>query len=802
MRISFGKMCRGDGIAYIEVMVKRKATNGFVRFSALSERGVALPIESYDSADNDCYLLVTPLLDTKIIKVTADLVDDNNNTIEFASKVISRTRIKWLSRLNYKVSAKEIFALRDVDEYTYSNQVHIRVNVFLEAPGKNEYIVKGYACAPAEKGNLVFTLLDSQGIPVDKPILQVGKKSESTALGLRRAETEFSMRLPKDCLSYCLVAKGADSSKSGFLCFDECTVNMLCDCRSPLFYKCTSPGSYKQSTELRSRLLSGIDKEDYSFDEDVLFSIVVPLYHTPIAFLHEMIQSVLNQLYQNWELILVNSTPDDVELTRALELMVDKRIVVVPLESNRGISENTNVAINEARGDYIVFFDHDDTLDPMALLSYAKAIHKNRKIDAIYCDEDFINEEGDYVAPHFKSDFNIDLLRCHNYITHLLAVRSSIAKELKLRKEFDGAQDYDFLLRLSERTDSVHHVRDVLYHWRISDSSTAKSAGNKSYADDAGLKALQGHIDRLGLKGIAQHSDNACFYKIHYSVDGCPLVSIVIPNKDCSKMLSRCIASIEEKTTYANYEIIVVENNSVEEETFECYQNLRDRYTNVKVVVWEDAFNYSLINNFGVTFAKGDYCLFLNNDTEIIDGGWIESMLSICQRQDVGIVGAKLLYPDNTIQHAGVMMIKCQNVNEIAGPIHVFNNLDQDDAGYMRRAALHQDLSAVTAACMMMKRSLFDSLGGFDETYAVAFNDIDLCLRVRELGYLVVYDPDAVLYHYESVSRGYDSSGENARRFIAEQGRMRTRWSEYYCNGDPYHSYASTMMVYKPQWMK
>ena len=277
---------------------------------------------------------------------------------------------------------------------------------------------------------------------------------------------------------------------------------------------------------------------------------------------------------------------------------------------------------------------------------------------------------------------------------------------------------------------------------------------------------------------------------------GDPLVSILIPNKDSVKVLSRCIDSVEQKTTYRNFEIIVIENNSVQDETFEYYREVQERYDNVRVVTWDGPFNYSAINNFGAKHASGEYLLLLNNDIEVIEAGWMSAMLGLCQREDVGIVGAKLLFPDDTVQHAGVMMIKCGNVNDNAGPMHVFSHLDRDDPGYMRRAQLVQDLSIVTAACLMTKRSVFDALGGLNDDFVVAFNDVDYCLRVRETGKLVVFTPDALLYHYESFSRGSDTLDANVARFIREQGKMRSIWSRYYVQGDPYHGPASTAIYY------
>lgn len=792
-------ICRGRGVAYLAVEFDLRDQASEVRFFSHSEECVELPIEAYHMAtgsqDACRYVAVVPLLDTKRVSVEMRQYDKEGSELCRARKVFSRFAIKWASRFNYKFSYDRAMAMRDIDRSTYSKQIHLTPQVFVEAPTKRQYVIKGYACLPA--GDFAeFRLLDGMGRAIETFDLSLGKVEESTALGMPRREVSFTLRIPADGSTYCLLATSTRGNKSGFLCLDAAARGDYAVSRSPLLYRSAGLNEYGARALARKKLLSSIDANAYADCAGPKFSIVVPLFRTPLPFLRDMVGSVQGQLYRNWELLLLNASPEDEGLAAALDELDDDRIKVIELVDNAGIAANTNVGIEQAGGDYIVFFDHDDTLDPFALLKYVQKIEQDPTLDALYCDEDFLNEEGEYVSPHFKSDFNIDLLRCHNYITHLLAVRASYAKELMLRSEFDGAQDYDFLLRLVERTTNIAHVPDVLYHWRISDTSTAKSAGNKGYADEAGRKALQEHLDRCGLAATAEGTENACFYHVAYEVADEPLVSILIPNKDSVKVLSRCIESVEQKTTYRNFEIIVIENNSVQDETFAYYREVQERYDNVRVVTWDGPFNYSAINNFGAKHASGEYLLLLNNDVEVIEAGWMSAMLGLCQREDVGVVGAKLLFPDDTVQHAGVMMIKCASANDNAGPMHVFSHLDRDDPGYMRRAQLVQDLSVVTAACLMTKRSVFDALGGLNEDFVVAFNDVDYCLRVREMGKLVVFTPDALLYHYESFSRGADTLDANVERFIREQGKMRSTWSRYYVQGDPYHGPASTVAYY------
>ncbi|WP_276867782.1 glycosyltransferase family 2 protein [Enorma massiliensis] len=787
MRATIGTIFRGQGVAYIAVNVEPYRS---IRFKAVSESGIALPIESYfEKAGRQ--ILVTPLLETSSVSVIIEAVDGDGIVQDRKTKTLKRSQIKWLSRLNYRTSRAEAAMVRDVDRVTYTKQIHINPTIYLEVPDGNWTIVKGVICTPENEKKPLLTLLAGDGGLVKGFDPYYGSTSYVLHEGIPRKETSFTARIPSSG-TYCLVASGSGENRSAFMCFDPPSREYYSALFDPRMYRRSAPQRWSDISDARGRKLESASSEDYEFD-GVMFSIVVPLFNTPVPFLREMIDSVYSQFYQKWELLLVNSTPENNELTKELQQIRDSRVKVIALDKNYGIAGNTNRGIEAASGDYIVFFDHDDLLDPMALFEYASVLRDDAGVDAIYCDEDFLNEEGSFVAPHFKSDFNLDLLRCHNYITHLLAVRAPFAKELRLDSSFDGAQDYDFLLRLVERTDKIAHVSKVLYHWRISDSSTAKSADNKGYADDAGRRALQAHYNRLGIAARAEATESSCFYHTVYEVLGNPKVSVIIPNKDSVAVLDRCLNSIADKTSYDNFEVIVVENNSESPETFDYYQSASDRFPFLRVVTWDGPFNYSAINNFGAGFATGDYYLLLNNDVEVIDPDWMRSMVSVCQRSDVGVVGAKLLYPDDTVQHAGVFMITCGSVNELGGPAHAFTHLDRSDAGYMRRASLVQDVSIVTGACLMTSRDVFEELNGLDEDFVVAFNDVDYCLRVRKSGRLVVYNPDALLYHYESFSRGSDSSGKNAERFIKEQGKLRARWSEYYLGGDPYFGANATL---------
>lgn len=526
------------------------------------------------------------------------------------------------------------------------------------------------------------------------------------------------------------------------------------------------------------------------FDYEPLFSIIVPLYETDKRFLDELIASVKNQTYAKWELCFSDGSKDSKRLKDIIGEYSknDKRIkYIADKKGPLGIADNTNQAYEIATGEYIVLGDHDDLFTPDALFECAKALNE-KKAEVIYTDEDKIDEKSKtYFSPNFKPDFNIDLLTSNNYICHMFVAAKSLIEKVGLfRKEFDGAQDYDFVLRCVEEASYVHHIPKVLYHWRTHKKSTAENPESKLYAFEAGMRAIVEHYKRVGLDACVTDGENYGFYKTEFKIKGEPLVSIVIPNKDHIDDLKKCMDSIDNKSIYRNYEYIIIENNSTEAETFEYYKQIENR-DNVTVLYWDKEFNYSAINNFGVKHAKGEYILLLNNDTEIINEDCISQMLGYCQREDVGIVGARLYYEDGTIQHAGVVI----GFGGIAG--HAFVTLDEKDDLYQSRTKVACDYSAVTAACLMTKKSIFEEVGGLEESYKVAFNDIDFCMKVRKLGKLVVYNANAKLYHYESKSRGAEDTPEKIARFNREVELFDSRWSDILINGDPYYNVNLTL---------
>lgn len=522
-----------------------------------------------------------------------------------------------------------------------------------------------------------------------------------------------------------------------------------------------------------------------TFENGPCFSIAVPLYQTKEKYLREMIESVQAQTYTNWELCLADGSGREHSLQSVVGEYIakDKRIKYCLLEKNEGIAGNTNEALKMATGDFIVLTDHDDLLSPEALYQCAKAVQREPQTDVIYSDEDKVDMSGkEFFEPHFKSDYNIDLLCTMNYICHLFVVRKDVMERAGLFEScYDGAQDHDFILRCTEKAEHIVHIPKVLYHWRCHAQSTSENPESKLYAFENGCKAVKAHYDRIGIPAEVEQGPFYGMYRTHYLWKEQPLVSILIPNKDHVADLKKCMDSIEEKSTYRNFEFVIVENNSIEEETFAYYKEIEKR-DNVRVLYYKEDFNYSRINNFGAKEANGEYILLLNNDTEMIEPDSMKEMLDICMRPDVGIVGAKLLFEDNTIQHAGVII----GFGGVAG--HAFIGQDRDDNGYFSRIISVQDLSAVTAACLMVRRSVFDEVEGLNEEFKVAFNDIDFCLKVRKAGYLVVYNPYAQFYHYESKSRGQEDSADKVARFQQEIGLFGERWGELLENGDPYYN--------------
>ena len=515
-------------------------------------------------------------------------------------------------------------------------------------------------------------------------------------------------------------------------------------------------------------------------------SIVVPLYNTPLNFLEELLDSVQNQTYRNWELCCVDAGQDAaVGETVKARAKADPRIRYQKLEKNELIPGNTNHGFEMATGEYIALLDHDDILHPCALWYTAQAIAE-QKADFIYTDEaTFEGTVDNVVLYHFKPDFMLDNLRSNNYICHLSVFSRALMERSGggERMEYNGSQDYDLFLRLTEQAEKIVHIPHALYYWRSSPGSTAADISAKTYCIDAGIAALKAHYQRCGVAvdDVTLIPGTPGYYKTDYTIAHPGRVSILIPTCDHIKDLELCVESIYDRTTYPDFELILIENNSKQPETFRAYERMQKEHPdNLHVVTWKGkGFNYSALNNFGETFATGEYLLLLNNDTEVITGRWLEEMVMYAQQKRVGCVGAKLLYPDDTIQHAGVGF----GIGGVAGHLHKYYPASSD--GYMGRLNYVQDVYADTAACLLIRKEIYDEVGGLDESYAVAFNDVDFCVRVRQAGYTNVFTPFAQLYHYESKSRGMEDNPEKQKRFQGEVLRFQARWGDLLAAGDP-----------------
>jgi O-antigen biosynthesis protein len=546
--------------------------------------------------------------------------------------------------------------------------------------------------------------------------------------------------------------------------------------------------SYRRWVKLNDTLsgedLRAIRAEIRNLDICPLISVAVPVFNTPERYLRTTLSSIVNQLYPNWELCVSDDGSTVPHIATVLKEYAsrDTRIKVVSRAANGGISAATNSAIGVATGEFIAFVDHDDLLPIHALYMVAREIAGDTDLDVIYSDEDKISRSGWRYDPHFKSDWNPDLFRSQNMIAHLGVYRTSLVRKVGgLRTEFDGSQDYDLALRVVEQTrpQRIRHIPHVLYHWRAAADSTARLADAKPYAATAARKAVQDHLHRQGIRAEVTFAKGSRFLEAHYALDTEPSVSIIVPTKDQGEMLSRCVDGILNRTRYERLEVLIVDNRSEEKET-QAYLRQISAASQVRVLRYDDNFNFSQINNWAVTQSSGEILLFLNNDTEVIGPDWLRHMVANACRLEVGAVGAKLLYPSGRVQHGGVIL----GMSGVGGHFHLGRR--RHDPGYFGRALLQQNLSAVTAACLAMRRRVFDEVGGFNgRDLRVAFNDVDLCLRIGQRGYLIVWTPLAELYHHESVSRGSDLLPVRHREFLRENEYMRSKWGRV-LDRDPY----------------
>lgn len=715
---------------------------------------------------------------------------------------INYSSAKWFSRFNYKTKKELCASIRNYEESFTKQQFQIKILNYFES----------------EDGVIWRTVLSWQGDSAKRPVLNAfdGKGNQipfkqyffefQPACSTKEPNKLFlSIELPESQKYFYLVAAETEEQSVVFAhgvagsiaCKEGDYYPGFCSMHEEA-YEGYKYGSWLYMKDARAddkayqkwfehhRVQKNelIAQQEKVIKNAPLISIVIPCYQSNKLFLLQMIKSVVKQSYANWELLLLDASPEEETVAQAAKAFYDKRIRYINLGENKGIVGNTNEGIRAAKGKFVAFLDHDDLLEPDALYCYFMAMKKNPNAKVFYCDEDLFEKPGKYIQPVFKTPLNLDLLYSHNCVTHFLMIDRKLLLRMGLSTdEVSGAQDYDLTLRAYEKGAEFCHVARVLYHWRIHEGSTSgDNLGGKPYAEEAGRLALQKHLERRGINAKVTTTDHLFVYRVKYALpDPVPYVSIIIPNKDHVDMLDACISSIINKTTYTNYEIVVVENNSVEPETFKYYERLQYKHGQVRVVTWKGEFNYSKIINFGVQQARGKYLLLLNNDTEVITPNFIEEMLGYLQRPEVGVVGAKLYFRDNLVQHAGML------VGVHGAVAHVNQNFSKTREGYLARAVRPGNFSGVTGACQMVSRDVFEKVGGYTETLAVGFNDIDFCLKVGHIGYRITFTPYAELHHYEFVSRGREiADPEKLERWEKEKQEFTTRWGSVFKNGDPF----------------
>ena len=795
LSISFGEVTRGSGKVY--QLVDAEVAQGDTVEAVSSINGVEMPcfVAPLSPSNPGHLAVVVPAMKTKqdiVVRIVR-----NGEVLEEASKSLSHASAALNSKFNTFRKNTAVEGARNCDVAGLASEARIQPVLASLSPEHGEYVLRFTADtfaseADAFDGTFEVSLFDRDGNDISHSLpTLLGDKVTKTDSGSALISLDFSIRVPADLGDYIIWLKFSSTALADgfYVSLVEQTHEFISNCRNTMVYNSGVGPRYQDWFNLRHKA-SALEIEAQKgtrFEIEPLFSIIVPLFKTPLNYFQEMLDSVLAQSYGKFELILVNASPEDAELCAAAEgaTVSDDRVRVITLEDNYGITVNTNYGIEAARGDFLAFFDHDDLIEPNLLFEYVKAINSHPDTDLLYCDEDKTNDDGLLYSCLLKPDFDWSLICACNSVTHLLTVRKSIVDSFDQLpdKRYDGSQDHNMTLLVAEKARNIYHVRKVLYHWRVHPGSTAAGPGEKPWTQESGRIAVQEHLDRMGVDAVVtDHPTMANFYSVDYRISApAPRVSIVIPNKDCSGYLRRCVDSIYRKSDYSNFEVIVVENNSVEPETFTLYEELKAQYHGIRVVSYEGPFNFSKICNYGASFADGSLLLFLNNDTEVISADWLTRMVGQMQREKVGVVGAKLLYPDDTVQHLGVVFPR-------SFPEHVGLFQADDDGGYFGFQRFPMEYSAVTGACLMMRKREFDELSGFDEEFAVSYNDVDLCLRVRDGGKLIVIEPRACLRHYESVSRGYDNdSKEKELRFARERARLLSMHPDIFV-ADPYYN--------------
>jgi len=786
--VSIELICRGSGNVYLLASCDCLTADQELNVASASNNN---PIPTYicradelqQDSDRNYFLVVIPQTQASQ-KLTFDLYK-NNVVTQTYTKTLHPQLIKWKSRLAYRTKSDLAKQVRDYRAFDDPSSAHFKIDKCISAYGT--YLLNGSVRLPlSTSGDIFIAAYSRNGSTISShytilkeetsPIEEYGTTYYRTVY--------FSLRLPLPNYFY-LAVNLVDSSTllHGFLAFESHEIEILRQ-KAHQFVCHAQIDPHYHNWFLKHRVSAAVlqEQKDWLFEDNPLFSIVVPLFNTPLHFFNEMLTSVLQQSYSAWELVLVNASPNNRQLTFCVKKACseDPRLTYVELERNLGITLNTAKGIAAAQGDYICFFDHDDLIEPDLLFEYARAINDTPYIDVLYCDEDKLMPDRSFTQPFFKPDFSIDLLRNNNYICHMLTIRKEILKTIPLNSdEFDGAQDHYITLSATERTQNIHHVPKILYHWRIHEQSTAGDATTKPYATIAGIKAVQQHLDRLQIDAEVKPSRRPFTYDVTYKINGTPLVSIIVPFLKSSDTLKRCLNSVF-TTTYANYEIVLVCN----EKTKKTAQNLAHNTQSpapIHILFAETSFSIPKAINVGVKKAIGEFLLFIDPNVETTSETWIEKMLGHLQRDEVGVVGARVIGFDNTIIHNGIA---------IAGDTATYINrgLPKEDYGYFALGDDTQNVSAVSSMCMMTKKSTFAAVNGFSENLDFAFSDIDYCLKVRERNNLIVFTPE-VEVRSSKQAIPQTVKHEQHLSLIRCKSYMFERWNHYYALGDPYFNH-------------
>lgn len=780
MRIRRRAACRADGRLYCQVRI-----NGADNPTFTAEvDDCPVPVEAYPYESGD-WLLVLPFLASETLRVTAHDERGNTQAIVFRCPVE-----RWLSSLTYRLRPDIPSALRGYERSWVHHRFRPSLDRYLR--GENGWDVWRVSVTWEGSSSCDPTLsfLDGSGRPLSLEVFPFERQGcVRTEWGGTVNRCFYSVKVPDDLRELVVMAHDAGGCLGdGFCSLDERLYRDK-EHESWLFMRDARADdeSYRQWFEEHRAQRGDLDAQRCALPNGPTISLVVPCFKSDRDYLAELVESVRGQSYARWELLLVDASPDSPVVRELTDGCDDNRIRRIPLEGNRGIAFITNAGVAEATGDYVAFLDHGDLLEPDALFWYARTAVDKQMPGVLYCDEDLFSERGAWRQPIFKTALNVDLLYSHSCVMHLLCVARAVLKKIgPPPREVDGAQDYDLTLRALAGGARFEHIPRVLYHWRECENSTG-NAPSKPYGQEAGRLALERHLAQRGISATVGETESPFVYRVRYDLPSPhPLVSVVIPSRDHADMLCSCVESIFGKTTYDRLEVVVVENSSREPETFALYEELSAAHPNAFRVVdasdeVAEGFNYSRLVNYGAKSSKGEYLLLLNNDTEVISPDFIEEMLGYLQRPEVGVVGAKLYFRDGLTQHAGVL------VGPYGAVAHPNQDFPRSREGYLSRAVRPGNFSAVTGACQMVKRSVFDEVGGYDERLAVGFNDIDFCFRVREAGRLVVFTPYAELFHYEFVSRGREEADvAKLARWKREQALFTERWPGVFVEGDPY----------------